>query len=94
MKTEKPYNRNEMIDSLIVQYMFILSELQDNELLKHSDFDYIQDDLDYVKIMYLGEQPDSDSQTELHKTYNKMVCSQLDALHILQTRLKNTLETL
>jgi hypothetical protein len=96
MKNTQEYNRTSLIDSLIIQMMCALSDIQENELSDGSQFsnkiyNWIEDDILAVKIHYLGDLSDDSTRAEeIELQAGKL--TQSEALELLTTRIVNTIQ--
>lgn len=68
-------------------------ELQDEGALdlRSKDIAYINDDLDYIAVKYWENAPNGDRQEEYANEEPKTI-SDIEAIHILTSRIKNSLE--
>ncbi len=92
------YNRKALVDGLLIEIMAVLSDIQENELSDGSQqsnkvYNWIEEDILAVKILYLGDlSDDSTMAEEIQAEGGEM--TQLEALDLLKVRLNNTIEYL
>lgn len=75
---------NQMLETL---EKFLISET----IVNQNVIDYINHDIDYVTVNYLGHKPDGDNEAKL---FHGKGMSDIDAIHLLSTRICNTLQTI
>lgn len=66
---------------------FLTSEV----IVNQNVIDYINHDIDYVTVNYLRHEPDGETQANL---WVNVKMSDIDAIHLLSTRICNTLQTI
>lgn len=98
MEHTQDYNRKLSIDSVIIQMMSALSDIQENELNDGSQYsnkiyNWVEDDILAVKIQYLGDLSDDSTRAE-EIELQKCSLTQSEALELLTTRLVNTIQVL
>lgn len=74
----------QMLDTL---EKFLASET----IVNQNVIDYINHDIDYVTVNYLRHEPDGETQANL---WVNIKMSDIDAIHLLSTRICNTLQTI
>lgn len=65
--------------------------LTSEAIVNQNVIDYINYDIDYVTVNYLRHEPDGETQANL---WVNVQMSDIDAIHLLSTRICNTLQTI
>jgi hypothetical protein len=78
-------HEKKIIEAMYV-YLAEIAETAENP----NTIQYINEDLDYISVKFLGNTPDGDRQNEIAEQEPKTIDFK-NALHILTTRLNNTL---
>ena len=76
---------------VIRQMLETLEKFLTHDELNHKVIDSINDDIDYLYVNYLKYEPDGDNQIKLK---HNLGVSDIDAIHLLSTRICNTLQTI